>query len=286
MSQQIRGRSFPYKAWVRNLPFVVMSYNCSPNRITGLSPHEIMFGRPPSFPLAHPNASFPAPTVENLSDRMFYTLHALNKAHEHISQKLEVRRDQIKAMFDKFRRLLKISVGDYAYVYYPQNQMLRKLHPKAFGPYPVVRVSFLPGTRDPIGITLDIGTEDEPNYRRFPRARVHPFSFTLRDIDWCGLSERAAECRQDSQEFLDEFTGSLDLNSIEKGGNRRIHRRGVLTDRDLRAESCKLIRYLDHNRASLLSQPVAKRSMEEIPLPTKEWSPDIGGHPYFNPLPQ
>ena len=281
MSLQIRGRTYPYKAWVKNLPYVVMTYNCSPNRITGFSPYEIMFGRPPAFPLANPDSGYTAPTVENLSDRALHVLSALRQAREHISDRLDVRRQQIKAMFDKFRQPLRIRVGDYAYVYYPPNRLLRKMHPKAFGPYPVVRVSFLPGTRDPVGVTLNFGTEEEPDLRRFPRARVHPFSFTIRDIDWAGFSDRADECREGSQEFLQDYAGAIDLSGITNSSHRRMDRKGVLTDLDLQGHTAKLTRYLEDNQAGVLSRPVIQHSEGEIPLATRRWRPDIWGHPYL-----
>ena len=55
------------------------------------------------------------------------------------------------------RKPLDIQPGDYAYVYYPNKDKLPKLHPRAFGPFPVKAVDYHWGTGQPSGVTLDLG---------------------------------------------------------------------------------------------------------------------------------
>ena len=103
----------PVLAQVRYLPYVVMAYNFSPNRITGISPYEIVFGRPPPFPTPNPECGFLQPTVEGLSDHLLTLKVALQEIQAATQEKLEMRKEQIRRMFDKFRRPLNIKPGKY-----------------------------------------------------------------------------------------------------------------------------------------------------------------------------
>ena len=88
-----------------------MAYNFSPNRITGISPYEIVHGHPPPFLLPHPEKSFLQPTVEGLSDHLLTLKVALSEVQEFTKEKLEERREKIRNMFDKFRKPLRIRPG-------------------------------------------------------------------------------------------------------------------------------------------------------------------------------
>ena len=99
------------------------------------------------------------------------------EAHRYTRYRLEKRKNQIKAMFDKFRQSLKIKVGDYVDVYYPKTHRRAKLHSMTFGPFPVTHLSYMPGINNVVGVTVDTGILEEPCPKRYARARVHPFSY-------------------------------------------------------------------------------------------------------------
>ena len=121
----------------------------------------------------------------------------------------------MKRMFDKFRQPLKITEGDYVYIYYPKINALPKLHPKAFGPFQVLRVVRMHGTMDPVGVIVNLGTHEDPIPRRFPRARVHPYRYLHRDMNWNQFTQRANDMHNGprvrltnhEQVVLDSVTG-------------------------------------------------------------------------------
>ena len=160
-----------------------MAYNVSPNRITGLSPFKIVFGRPPPLPLPNPEAHFPQPTAQHLFDHFLALKAGLRNIREQVYHKLEARKEQIRRSYDYMRRPLDITPGDYAYVYYPHTDKRFKLHPRAFGPYPVVGVHYQWGTGNVTGVTLNLGTDERPNHKRFARNRIHPFTYAHRNTN-------------------------------------------------------------------------------------------------------
>ena len=96
----------------------MIAYNISPNRITGLSPFEITFGRPPPIPLPDPAAHFPTPTVEHLHDHLLALKTGLQNIKQQVRDKLEECREHIRPKYDYMHKL-------------------PKLHPRADGPFPV-----------------------------------------------------------------------------------------------------------------------------------------------------
>ena len=98
------------------LPYVVMAYNFSPNRITGMSPYEINFGRPPPFPMPESCCNFLQPTAEGLSDYLLTLKASLEEIQSITKERLETRREHIRRMFDKFRRPLSIQPGEIMYI--------------------------------------------------------------------------------------------------------------------------------------------------------------------------
>ena len=226
-TQRMGVTRVPFKSWVRYLPYVVMAYNLSPNRITGISPYEVVFGRVPPFPIPNPEEHYLRPTEEGLSDYLLSLKTALAGIQETTSQKLRNRQEQVKRMFDKFRRPLEVKRGDYVYVYYPKAKKLEKLHPLATGPFLVTDVSYLAGTHSPTGVTVNTGTNERPEYRRFARERVHPLSFVHRDVRWKAISDFANKCRGGTQEFLKEFDRAVDHTAVTRGGNRRIEQQDL-----------------------------------------------------------
>lgn len=162
--------------------------------------------------------------------------------------------EQVKLMFDKFRRPLRIVPGDYAYGYYLKTLNLPKLRPKAYGPYPVRGVDYRPFTRDPVGVTLNIGTSEEPCDKWFARGRVHPLSYVHRDINWAALARAANDLGGHSQGFLSEFDRAIDDTAITQGRCRRIHLPGLQDPDDCRIQSATLRRYLEEPRTRRLYQ--------------------------------
>lgn len=214
-----RPPPYEYKSWVAYLPYVTMSYNCSPNKITGFSPYEIIYGRPASFPLPNPELNIPVNTAEKLWDYMLQVRSSIAAAQKIITDKLTNRREQIKRMFDRFRSPLTIDEGDYVFVYYAPTMKHQKLHPRAYGPFPVIHVSRLAGTQEPVGVTVNIGSAEQPLLKRFARGRVHPFRYLHRDINWNRFKDYAERCHQenhpDSDEVIDEVINNqaLDLST-------------------------------------------------------------------------
>ena len=78
---------------------------------------------------------------------------------------------------------MRIKEGDYVYIFYPKTMKFTKLHPRSLGPFPVMYVSRMLGTEDPVGVTINIGTEEQPIHKQYARARVHPFSYVYKDTD-------------------------------------------------------------------------------------------------------
>ena len=260
---------YPFKSWPKYLPYVVMAYNVSPNKITGLSPYELLFGRPFPFPLPSPEDAFPLPTDRALADFSLTLQAGLAAARARVTERLQVRREQIKKMFDRFRQPMRIAPGDYAFVYYPKTLILPKLHPPTYGPFPVTKVDYRAGTQDVVGVYLDVGTEANPDIKRFARARVHPFTYTHRDINWDRLAKFAKETRatdeeveiiepneevtdpvEDTQSFLlDAYNGIDDTFIIPTsfaqypggGGHRRIHSAGLLAPEHLEQQRLELL---------------------------------------------
>lgn len=61
-------------------------------------------------------------------DHLLTIQKALKEAKEIASTHLQRQKEQMKRTFDRHRRPLKIEVKDFAYVYYPCNLKLLKLH--------------------------------------------------------------------------------------------------------------------------------------------------------------
>ena len=61
-------------------------------------------------------------------------------------------------MFGKFWRPMKNQKGNYVYIFYSKTMKFNKLHQIAFGPFPMTHISCMPGTDDPVGVTVNIGT--------------------------------------------------------------------------------------------------------------------------------
>ena len=251
-----RSNPYPMKSWLKYLPYVVMAYNSSPNRITGMSPYEVLFGRP--FPLPFPFAedACPIPTDDQLGDHLLALQAGLAAAKARVTVRLEARRAQIKRMFDKFRQPMKIQPGDYAYVYFPKTMILPKLHPPTYGPFPVVAVDKRKGTEDVVGVYLEIEKQGKRKIKRFARARIHPLSYTHRDINWDRLQKFAKEFYEpnaDYQSFLLEAENGIDDNFIipnghgqkEGGSSRRIHSAGLLTETEIDNQRSALLEYIE-----------------------------------------
>ena len=171
----------------------------------------------------------------------------------------------MKASFDQARRPLRIKVGDYAYVYYPRTFKMRKLTPKAFGPFPVTKVSLMPGTGDPVGITVNMGTDEMPEEKRFARARIYPFSYVQRDVDWNALSKRAEEMRGGTQEFLRKYDRAIDLTTPTGGGQRRLDDNESVDIDDIIPGAMPMHDYINEERIRRLHEPVAPEPQRGAP---------------------
>lgn len=126
-------------------------------------------------------------------------------------------------------------------------------------PHPVVSISYLPGTCDPVGIIVNLGTPENPIHKRFARGRVHPFSYVHRDINWRAIADRAYECREGPQEFIDEFDRAIDLTSITLGGNRRMAIDDSVDVEDVMSTSGPLLNYTSQTMTGRLYEPLIGR---------------------------
>ena len=88
------------------------------------------------------------------------------------------------------------------------------------------------------------GTDELPIHKRYARARVHPFSYVHKDIDWNDLSARAAEMGNGTQEFMGEFDRPIDLTAITGGGQRRLENHESVDIDDIISSTSSLYEYV------------------------------------------
>lgn len=194
---KLTKKPYPWQTWPIYLPYITMAYNQTPNPVTHFSPYELVFGRVPPLPLSAEQLARQEEIKYNHSDHLICIQRALKQAHEVAEAQLSSRRVQMKRTFDRCRQPLRLKKGDFVYIYYPYSTKLRKLHPKAFGPFPVTKVSTLPGTCEAVGVAVQIGVTEagDPVVKRFPRCRVRPVRAHHQDIDWSAYLARAEDLR-------------------------------------------------------------------------------------------
>jgi len=125
--------------WLQMLPPIVFSINNTVNSSLGYSPHEIVFGQRPRFPLAPDSLASDLSTVPANS-------HHYIKSHH---KRLQVIRDEITATAEKAKvrmldransktNPLALSPGDYVYMQSEPTGKGAKLKPTHTGPYIVM----------------------------------------------------------------------------------------------------------------------------------------------------
>ena len=192
-SNSFRGRSSVTK-WTTILPYVTMSYNCSPNEATGFSPYELLFGRVPCLPSGSAEQlEEHEVTNEDYSDHLARLRVALREAHDLVDQTTATRRQLMKEIFDRRRSPLKIQAGDFVYLTRPFSDKLKKFAPRASGPFKVEGVSYHPETSEVVAVTVNITQpgEIEPTLKVYPRRRIRKLTARLPTVDWRGLHQQA-----------------------------------------------------------------------------------------------
>ena len=190
--------SYPFKQWIRYLPYVTYAYNSTPNRLTGLSPFELVFGRSPWLPNPKVTNEEPATTAE-ATTYSWKLKSVLDKAHAMANQRIGERNQYLQRLFNSHRQPLHISEGDFVYLYLKYSHRPVKLSPKAFGPFQVKETTRHPESNEIISVSLNMGTKDQPKIVRFPRYRVRPIGYRHPATDWEGMAGRASEMLSENQ---------------------------------------------------------------------------------------
>ena len=130
---------------------------------------------------------------EKLQQKPYDYLHeiksALKEAFELVESKMFKRKEQSKEAFDRNRQPLNLKPGDFTFIKYPYNIKLKKLHPKAYGPFEIVKVSHHPDTGDLVSVECNIEPTkgSEPKLKVFPRCRLRPIQAQLPKVNWDNL---------------------------------------------------------------------------------------------------
>ena len=174
-----------------------MAYNATPNRISGFSPYELMFGRTPPIPTTQDIDAAVATTDIDRYSHLLTIQKALKDAHEHTYQSKTARNILIAKRYNRCRQPLDLNVNDFVYVYQAYNAKSRKLTAQACGPFRVTEVCKHPHTNQVTGATVDIGTPGRPLHRRYPRYRLRPLHHRHPLVDWEGIGQEAVNRRND-----------------------------------------------------------------------------------------
>lgn len=117
--------------WVDALPLALMSYRMQTNRITNLTPHEMLTGRP--MPAPHLRGPYEGPPLEQLQAELRAYIRQLTSIHEAIHSK-----EQNRARREEEDTPCLIQPGDQVYL----RVFRRKWNePRREGPYTVVRAT-------------------------------------------------------------------------------------------------------------------------------------------------
>ena len=123
--------------WFRFLSLAEWSYNTTIHFGTGLSPFEVVYGRPPPTVVQYLQGSSTIEVVDQL-------LTSRQDMHAQLQQRLRKVQESMKASADKHRRDFSVAVGDWVYVRLrPYHQVsvapsYHKLAKRFYGPFEVV----------------------------------------------------------------------------------------------------------------------------------------------------
>ena len=191
--------------WTTILPYVTMSYNCSPNEATGFSPYELIFGRMPNLPSRRAtDIEEHEITGQDYSDYLRRLQQSMRYAHTLVDRTVADKRKQMKELFDKRRAPLKIEPGDFVYLTFPFSEKLKKFSPRATGPFKVEGVSHHPETGDVVAVTVNLPQPGggDSILKVFPRRRIRKLTARLPAVDWTDLAKQAGRVDQGQAPLL------------------------------------------------------------------------------------
>lgn len=124
--------------WYSFLPLAEWAYNTSSHLATGVTPYEVIFGKPPPSIPTYISGSSPVEAMDSLLSNRQALLELLQR-------KLIKAQAQMKVYADKLRRDIQFQVGEFVYVRlrpYRQLSVTRasynKLTKRFFGPYKIL----------------------------------------------------------------------------------------------------------------------------------------------------
>ena len=134
-------RSFVHKRpkeWHKFLPFAEWAYNTSQHSRTGVTPYEVIYGKPPPSVPGYVLGSSRNEAVDTL-------LHSRAELHESLRRKLLKAQAEMKHFADKKRRDVQYEIGQLVYVKLRPHRQLslrsqrhHKLMKRYFGPFPIL----------------------------------------------------------------------------------------------------------------------------------------------------
>jgi len=177
-----------------------------------------MFGRSPILPITIPAEEIIQQqwTKRECYDHLAAVQQALADAYEIAKARMDNKRRHMKAMFDRLRSSLQVTEGDYVYIAEPFSKKLRKLEPRAKGPYPITHVSHHPDTGDIVAVEVEVtsGETGELIKKYFPRRRLRPIRFRLPRMDWRDLSLGEEQELVELQKEIDDCSTLVQLGAV------------------------------------------------------------------------
>ena len=133
-------RKFEARAWPEKLAVATFAYNTAQNRVTGMSPYEIVFGRPPNLPLG---IIFPFKEKETMTRSSY--VETLKMRYSRIFAKVAESQNGVlltELARDQARGGPAFAVGDTCYYFLGRvpKGLSKKLASRYLGPFEVIRV--------------------------------------------------------------------------------------------------------------------------------------------------
>lgn len=177
--------------WPRILPYAEMTYNHTPNDITGFSPYELVFGKTPPLPIRIPDMPDEL-TKASANDHVNFLRMNLEEFNTLASSNLVARQEAMEKQYNRFRSALMVKPGDWVYVTHPYDHQIKKLDPRAYGPFKVTRApTNAAGHVMWVECLCKEGAETEEKPKIFPRRRIRPVDATLPGVEWEQLNAQA-----------------------------------------------------------------------------------------------
>ena len=161
--------------WERYLPLVLYAYRTAQHSSTGVSPFQLMFGRPPQ------SASFQQPIAFDPATYSSHLQAKLASLQDLVHTNLTANAYQQKMYYDKHTRTRSFSPGDLVWLSVPTRG---KLQPKWQGKWEVIEL------KNPVKVTITDGQNTKVvhinrlQHRKQPQQDVVPSSNTCTYTSW------------------------------------------------------------------------------------------------------